>query len=415
MCSSEGEYDMTLTKFTNSYVITNRAYPSEQWAYYIYPCAPGALWFYTAPGQYNGNTAAYNAVNSSPTKIVPPAFAAAITKDLQVAAANGCAQITVYVHGLANYFSDTCNELGTYGTNLLAQGYKGLVIAFDWPSYGEYESYQYYGSLPYSFPPTNTSGTIRDNINGSVNSFRTLMTILSNICRQNNAKLNFMCHSEGNYMLMLAMNRLDFAPIPPFINQVLLMASDINTGAVQTTNYSPPWSGQLWNLQAYATAATVYWSSYDDALPYSEGWTSYHNPSFPNRLGLHGPASFRLNPDRSDQLIANAYGLDCSLVVNRTVMNNNGVPPSITVHSGYFYIPQVLQDMSRTLNGASPGNIPNRASAGQPDGRAYYMKVASSLFTGPMVPKNESLEPQVPEGRDEVKGSSPELIDGEVQ
>jgi hypothetical protein len=388
---------MALTKFTNTYLITNRAYPQEQWARYIYPCAQGALWFYTAPGQYNSNTAAYTPANSSPTNIAPPAFVAALTNDLRIAIANGCPQITVYVHGLANYFSDTCNELGTYGTNLQAQGYNGLVIGFDWPSYGEVESYEYYGSLPYSFPPSKLSGTIRDNINGSVKSFRTLLTILSNICKQNNAKLNFMCHSEGNYMLMLAMNRIDFPPTP-LLNQILLMAADINTGALQTPSYSPPWSGQSWSLQQFATGVTVYWSSHDDALPYSEGWTNYHNPTFPNRLGLHGPASFGLNPDRSGQLIRNAYGLDCSLVVNRTVMNNNRVPPSISVHSGYFYIPQVLQDMSKTLNGVPPANIPYRVSANQPDGRAYVMKVASELSTGPIEPKNESLEPEVPEG-----------------
>ena len=79
-------------------------------------------------------------------------------------------------------------------------------------------------------------------------------------------------------------------------------------------------------------------------------------------------------------------------------MNNNKVPPSITVHSGYFYIPQVLQDMSKTLNGVPPANIPYRVSANQPDGRAYVMNVASALSTGPIEPKNESLEPEIPEG-----------------
>jgi Uncharacterized protein conserved in bacteria len=388
---------MALTKFTNSYLLTNRAHPQQQSRNYIYPCPQGQLFYFTAPGQYNSNSAAYSADPSSPTNIVPPAFAAALTKDLQVAAANGCAQITVYVHGLGNYFSDTCNELGTYGTNLQAQGYNGLVIAFDWPSYGDVDSYFHYGLLPYSFPPTKLSGTIRDNINGSVKSFRTMMTILANICKQNNAKLNFICHSEGNYMLMLAMNGLDFTPTP-FINQVLLLAADINTGALQVKSYSPPWSGQLSTLRPYMMGTTVYWSSQDDVLPTAEGWKSYHNPSFPNRLGLHGPASFNLNSDKSDQLLSNTYGLDCSLVVNRTVMNNNKVPPSITVHSGYFYIPQVLWDMGQALNGVAPGNIANRVSAGQPDGRAYVMKVAAGLAAGPLVPTNQSLEIEVPEG-----------------
>ncbi len=389
---------MTLTKFTNSYLITNRANPSQQTRSSIYPCPQGTLYFYQAAGQYNSNTAAYIPGNANnPSKMMPAAFAAALAKDVQVAAGNGCAQITVYVHGLGNYFSDTCNELGTYGSSLQAQGYNGLVIAFDWPSYGTVDSYFYYGTLPYSFPPTRQSGSIRDNINGSINSFRTMLTILAYVCRENNAKLNFICHSEGNYMLMLAMKGIDFSPNPPFIYQVLLLAADINTGALQTTTYSAPWSGQLRYLQPYVLGTTVYWSSQDDVLPTAEGWTTYHNPSFPNRLGLHGPASFNLNPDKSDQLLAKVYGLDCSLVVNRTVMNNNRVPPSVTVHSGYFYIPQVLQDMNQALNGRAPGKIPNRSSAGKPDGRAYVMRVASELFTGPIEPLNQSVEPETPE------------------
>ena len=46
-----------------------------------------------------------------------------------------------------------------------------------------------------------TYGTIRDNINGSVKSFVNLLSMLANICKTNNATLNFICHSEGNYML----------------------------------------------------------------------------------------------------------------------------------------------------------------------------------------------------------------------
>jgi hypothetical protein len=384
---------MPATKFNNSYLLTNRYYPSEQWAYYIYPLPPGQLYFYMAAGQYNSNYNAYKAVNTTPTRVVPATFAQQIEKDLQIAIANGCPQITVYIHGLANYLSDTCEELGTYGANLQAQGYNGLLIAFDWPSYGEVSSYEYYGSLPYSFPPTATSGTIRDNINGSVRSFITMLSLLSSICRKYNAQLNFMCHSEGNYMLMLGMNYVDFTPMP-FINQVLLLAADINVGALQTRELKSPWSGQLAAINPYAVAATVYWSSHDDALPWSDGWTDYHNPQYPNRLGLHGPASYQ-----SEAMIPIAYGLDCSQVVNRAVMNKTGVPPSITTHSGYFYIPQVLQDMAQTLNGVPPAKVTNRVSAGQPNGRAFTMKLKSALLTSAFTPSGKRLETLKPKAR----------------
>jgi hypothetical protein len=383
---------MPSTNFNNSYLITNRKYPAQHKDAHIYPLSAGLLYFYLAPNQYNSNYNDYQLVNAMPTKTVPTMFAQQIEKDLKIAIAKGCPQITVYVHGLANYFSDTCQELGIYGANLLKRGYKGLVIAFDWPSYGDVGSWEHYGSLPYSFPPKATSGTIRDNINGSIQSFITMLSLLSGICRKYNAKLNFMCHSEGNYMLMLAMNHVTFTPTA-FMNQVLLLGADINVGALQTRGQSP-WSGQLADLNPYAVATTVYWSSHDDALPMSEGWTNYHNPQYPNRLGLHGPSSFQ-----SGAMIPIAYGLDCSLVANRTVMNKAGVPSSVSVHSSYFYIPQVLQDIAQTLNGVPPARVTNRVNAGKPNGRAFTMKVQSSLLTGPFVPSGKRLETLKPKVR----------------
>jgi hypothetical protein len=387
------------TKFNNSYLITNRYHPAEQSLKHIYPLPPGQLYFYMAPGQYNYNYNAYKPVNARPTKVVPTTFAQQIEKDLKIAIANGCPQITVYVHGLDNYLSDTCNELGAYGANLQQQGYNGLVIAFDWPSYGAIGSVVYYGSRPYSFPPKATKGTIRDNINGSIQSFITMLSLLSNICRKYNAKLNFMCHSEGNYMLMLAMNDVTFTPTT-FMNQVLLLGADINVGALQIRGKSP-WSGQLAVLNPYAVATTVYWSSHDDVLPMSERWTSHHNPQYPNRLGLHGPSSFGPRA-----LILIAYGLDCSLVVNRAVMNRAGVPSTVSVHSSYFYISQVLQDMAQTLNGVPPAKVTNRVSARQPNGRAFTMKLKSSLLTGPFVPSGKSVETLKPKARRAKKRAS---------
>lgn len=201
-----------------------------------------------------------------------------------------------------------------------------------------------------------------------------------------------MCHSEGNYMLMLAMNYVTFTPTA-FMNQVLLLGADINVGALQTRGKSP-WSGQLAVLNPYAVATTVYWSSHDDALPMSEGWTNYHNPQYPNRLGLHGPFSYG-----SGAMIPIAYGLDCSLVVNRAVMNKAGVPSSVSVHSSYFYIPQVLRDMAQTLNGVPPAKVTNRVNARKPNGRAFTMKLQSSLLTGPFVPSGKRLETLKPKSR----------------
>jgi esterase/lipase superfamily enzyme len=383
-------------------MVTNRTYPFSDWVNYIYPLPAGLLYFFTAPGANNPDPTAYSVVNASPSRFMPSSFEAALEADLALAVKNGGPQLTVYIHGLGNYFSDACTELGTFGANLAAQGYKGLFMAFSWPSYSEESSWYWYGSLPYSFPPQATSGTIRDNINGSVQSLLGLFKMLAAICEKQGATLNVVCHSEGNYMLMLALYALAQLPPPPFLGQVLSVAADINTGALQTQDYSPPWSGQGSAMAAFALGnATVYWSSQDDVLPYSEGWTNYHNPSFPNRLGLHGPASFAVGA-----LMSNAYGLDCSAVVNQAVMDKTPqVPPGTYSHTAYFYIPQVLQDMAQTLAGVAPGKVANRTSAGAPNGQAYNMNLVPETMSGRFQPHGRRLELQVPRGAAPIPGA----------
>lgn len=119
--------------------------------------------------------------------------------------------------------------------------------------------------------------------------------------------------------------------------------------------------------------------------------------SDPGRLGLRGQDSFA-----DGALLPNVYGLDCSAVVNPMVLRNTPhVPPFTTTHSAYFYIPQVLADMARTLDGVPPGQVANRRSAGAPDGRAYAMVLAADTATGRFKPRGRRLAKEVPPpGRD---------------
>ena len=60
------------------------------------------------------------------------------------------------------------------------------------------------------------------------------------------ASLEFLlCHSEGNYMLILAIHQLVSTSTfgGPFLGQVL-SAADINNGALQAPSSSSPWAGQ---------------------------------------------------------------------------------------------------------------------------------------------------------------------------
>jgi esterase/lipase superfamily enzyme len=219
-----------------------------------------------------------------------------------------------------------------------------------------------------------------------------LLNQLAPLCRQHGAKLNLVSHSEGNYMLMLAMaalaaNPAAFAKLtstPPFADQVLMVAADINNGALQSAQSSPD-AGQGAPITQYANAVTVYWSGYDSLLPFSEEWLDYHNPSFPDRLGLYGPASSSLGT-----ILQNVTGLDCSNVANES---NPHIPWDISVHESYFYIPQILLDMTQTLGDTAPVNVTNRVSTGN---QSFQMTLVSPRSRTPHRPRNTRLARKAP-------------------
>jgi len=374
---------------SNSYMITNRAYTWDQYAYWTYPVAPAGYNFYfVAPGANNATWQAYQQIGAGAAGSMPPGFKSQLEADIVAAVQAGGPEVTIYIHGLAYHLSDACGTLGRFGAGLAAppQSYKGLLIGFSWPSYGDYESWQYYGPLPYNFPPATDAGTIRGNINGSTGSLLNLLSQLVPLCRKHGARLNLATHSEGNYMLMLAMYALASNPAgwPPlagrFIDQVLMLAADINNGALQTPQ---SWAGQGASIAQYANTVTVYWSSADDKLPYSDGWTSYHNPMFPLRLGLHG-----LNSNVRGTILPNVVGLDCSLVAIR-----KNTPPAYSVHESYFYIPRILQDMTQTLGDVPPARVANRNPAGN---QQFQMAALPALLEESFLPSGTSLPKKVP-------------------
>ena len=195
-------------------------------------------------------------------------------------------------------------------------------------------------------------------------------------------------------MLMLAMYALSRSSDPAFaelagagrfIDQALMVAADINNGALEAPQGAPPLKGQGSWIAQYSKTVTAYWSTADDRLSYSDKWKEYHNPSFPLRLGLRG-----LNSYASGEIVPNAYGLDCSLVVNG---NSPYTPPSVTVHESYFYIPQVLLDMTQTLSDVSPAKVINRISTGN---QSFRMTHAPSPMMGSFQPRGTRLPKETP-------------------
>ncbi len=364
--------------FNNSYVITARVSPSSTYYANIAPLPNNELWFYTAQGQYVPEATNYAPV--SPASQGPPqAFLDLLAVDLNTAVANGCPQLTVIIHGLGTLFADAVTEMTALGNGLQQYAnYCGLVISFDWPSYGELDSSIYYASSPYSFPPTKTSGTVRDNINGTVGAFRNLITMLQQIQNSLHVQINFVCHSEGNYMMMLGM-AAETSSRQPILNQALLVAADINNGALQQSG-SLADTGQGLPISNLLKRLTIYYSKNDDVLPYSQSlFKEYHNPSYPNRMGLGGPYSYSARA-----LPANTWGVDCSEVISDVVIRNvPQVPPGTSSHSAYFYIPQVLTDWAATLTGADEGKVANRVSnPAAEDQQAFIMRYVQPPVAG---------------------------------
>jgi hypothetical protein len=157
----------------------------------------------------------------------------------------------------------------------------------------------------------------------------------------------------------------------PILNQALLVAADINKGALQQSG-SLADTGQGLPVSNLLKRRTIYYSKNDDMLPYSQSlFKEYHNPSYPNRMGLGGPYSYN-----AGALPANTWGVDCSEVISDIVIRNvPQVPPGTSSHSAYFYIPQVLTDWAATLSGADEGKVANRVlNPAAEDQQAFIMR-----------------------------------------
>jgi len=353
---------MTAPTFNNSYFITNRNDPETILVDSRSVVIPGPLSYYMSNAQYDQSPDDYSASDSSN-------FFTQLESDLQATVdANGNANLAVYIHGLGNTFDDAITETAAFGSALgITGGYGGLLIAFDWPSYGTLVSAlaSYYATTPINWPVVNTKGTIRDNINGSIDSF--VAVVKSLVAIQINEKpvnLTLISHSEGNYMLMMGMLGLKAANVTSGINNVIMLAADVSAAIFQ--------SGQFGNaITDIAGGVSVYYSGADADVNYSDyDFFAFHNQVYPSRLGLIGPFGY---PSASP-IPNSVIGIDCSQVTVDLGLITN-------VHSSYRSLPQTLVDMSTTMNSSNPTYSGRIAYPGGTN--SYYLNPAVNTVSGP--------------------------------
>ena len=354
---------MTTPTFNNSYFITNRNDPTTIWVDSSTYVIPGPLSYYLSNTPYDQTTDDYATVTWS-------TFLSDLETDLaSTVDASGHANLAVYIHGLGNTFDDALVETAAFGSSLASPGgFGGLVIGFDWPSYGTAVSglASYYATTQINWPVVNTNGTIRDNINGSINSFVTVIQNLLAIKVNNNpVNLSILCHSEGNYMLLMGMLGLKQAGVTSGIKNAIMFGADISAAVFH--------SGQFgYGITDICSQVTVYYSGCDADVNYSDyDFFAFHNQIYPSRLGLIGPFGY---PSAS-ALPSSVTGIDCSQVtVNLGLITN--------VHGSYRSLSQTVADMSSILN------------ASNPTGRIAYPGGTNSYYLNPAVNTEPGIAPR---------------------
>ena len=353
---------MTTPTFNNSYFITNRNDPTTIWVDSQSVVIPGPLSYYLSNTPYDQTVDDYSPVEWSD-------FLSGLETDLaSTVDSNGFANLCVYIHGLGNPFDSAITECAAFGSALASPGgFTGLLIGFDWPSYGTLVSglASYYASTQINWPVVNTNGTIRDNINGSIDSFVTVIQNLFKIqVNTNPINLSIICHSEGNYMLMMGMLGLKQAGVSSGINNAIMLAADISAAVFQPGQYGDA-------ITEICGQTTVYYSGADADVNYSDyDFFAYHNQVYPSRLGLIGPFAY---PSAS-AISGSVIGIDCSQVTVDLGLITN-------VHASYRSLPQTLIDMSSVLNATSP------------TGRIAYPGGTNSYYLNPAVNTGSGIAP----------------------
>lgn len=329
---------MSTFKPNKSYMVTNREKDwYDDWNFNDEPQGSGKLSYALADGGYNTDPEDYNEHENVSDDSLPPNFASALVDDLQASAAaspDGVPRLLVFIHGLATDYSGAITTTALLGNQLVnpnggAQGpfvpYSGLVIGFSWPGYGS----SVWSSVFY--------GTMREHINDSVGAFVNFVTALQSLRDQvEGLEIALVCHSEGNYMGQQGMAGLS-EDAGQIFDEVLLLAADLDTNCLEQVDGGDAAAA----LATHAGEVTVYWNCNDDVLPYSVEFEQKYFVT-PSRLGLAGPDDFSAE-------LSNAPAVSCSQVITSDSVERYGV----STHMGYFYIEQVLNDISQCASGAS--------------------------------------------------------------
>lgn len=416
--------------FSYSYMITNRKldpltkvpYDTIDEVRPFTDSPVNGLYFFTATGSYNNSPSAFKLENShvsDPLTTWQATFKSNLIADLSKTSSSSNPSLTVYIHGMGNDWPVAANSSMQFGQALQSGysqyatpkksppptpicQYNGLLIGFSWPSLDGHDSFLNYGAYNPTVSPPKTESTpnIRANILGSLGSFQTLMTLLADLANEvSGLTINIICHSEGNYMMMEGMQYCLNNSASVSIQQAILLAADVNNGALENTAESGssndlttgistgPGSGEP--IAKLSNPVAVFYSNNDDTLEKSLGLGAFHNQSYLSRLGRAGPSTFA-----SGTLMAGVSGIDCSTVASGSTgesstplgeLYNAGwipkneetgvlIPLDLSTHGSYRFVPQILWVISQLLTSdGSFATLPYRVQPVPHIGTSFLM------------------------------------------
>ena len=234
--------------------------------------------------------------------------------------------ILIFVHG---FNTDQWNMLERHRkirAGLSAQGYRGCVVSFDWPSDGSVLGYV---------------SDRRDARRAAEYLFEYGITRLSRMqvadCKYN---IHILAHSMGAFLVREAFDYADddhaTAQKSWSVSQIALVAADISQKSLKVG--SPKTS----SLLRHSTRVTNYYSPFDEALSISE----VKRIGVSRRLGRVG-----LPDERSDKTV-NLY---CGDFYKK---NKDGFGSGTSMsHRWYFEAPRFYEDLQHTIAGKLDRNV----------------------------------------------------------
>ena len=286
---------------------------------------PGASYFLEVSG---------NAKTLKPSqRIEKPAWIKKVVELSKKGAHSGVSEgdIVVYVHGFNSDTSTLLRRLRALKKGLKAQGFDGVVIAFDWPSADQALNY------------------LEDRLDAKQSAFRLVTEGISSFaalqtpdCRINT---HLVAHSMGCYVVREAFDDADDRPAIAArswsVSQIILLAADVSAKSMEEGR------SKTSSLYRHCVRLTNYFNPFDNVLTLSNIKRIGVSPRA-GRVGVSAPEPRKL------------VDLNCGPYYEKHGPTIKG--PDDSPHNWYFSDKKVMADIAFTLKGnIDREKIPTRA------------------------------------------------------